>query len=103
MSHRKFLISAAILALPLTPALAQQSKVPAERTASGLEDDFHKDDMIVVTAPYVDHLDILAGTSVLSGDDLAEDLRGQIGDSLTGLPGVSSTSFAPTRLAERSM
>ena len=95
MSHRKFLISAAILALPLTPALAQQGKVPAERTASGLEDDFHKDDMIVVTAPYVDHLDILAGTSVLSGDDLAEDLRGQIGDSLTGLPGVSSTSFAP--------
>ena len=95
MSHRKFLISAAILALPLTPALAQQGKVPAERTASGLEDDFHKDDMIVVTAPYVDHLDILAGTSVLSGDDLAEDLRCQIGDSLTGLPGVSSTSFAP--------
>jgi len=95
MSHRKFLISAAILALPATPALAQESKVPAERTERGLADDFHDDDMIVVTAPYVDQLDILAGTSVLTGDQLAEDLRGQIGDSLTGLPGVSSTSFAP--------
>ena len=88
-------ISAAILALPATPALAQQDKIPSERAERGLEDDFHNDDMIVVTAPYVEHLDILAGTSVLSGDELAEDLRGQIGDSLTGLPGVSSTSFAP--------
>ena len=95
MSHRRFLISAAILALPVSPALAQQATVPAERVERGLADDFHKDDMIVVTAPYVDQLDILAGTSVLTGDELSEDLRGQIGDSLTGLPGVSSTSFAP--------
>lgn len=94
MSHRKFLISAAILALPAAPAFAQQDN-GAEQRSKGLSDDFHDDDMIVVTAPYVDQLDILAGTSVLSGDDLAEDLRGQIGDSLTGLPGVSSTSFAP--------
>lgn len=89
------LITAATLAIPLAPAVAQESKAPSERAARGLEDDFHDDDMIVVTAPYVEQLDILAGTSVLSGDDLAEDLRGQIGDSLTGLPGVSSTSFAP--------
>ncbi|MEH6789049.1 TonB-dependent receptor [Parasphingorhabdus sp.] len=95
MSHRRFLVSAAILALPVSPALAQEVRQPAERAERGLTDDFHKDDMIVVTAPYVDQLDILAGTSVLSGDDLAEDLRGQIGDSLTGLPGVSSTSFSP--------
>ena len=95
MSHRKFLVSAAILALPAVPAHAQDSKPPVERTERGLKDDFHDDDMIIVTAPYVERLDILAGTSVLSGDQLAEDLRGQIGDSLTGLPGVSSTSFAP--------
>ncbi len=95
MSHRKFLISAAILALPATPALAQvENSAPAQRSG-GLSDDFHDDDMIVVTAPYVDQLDLLAGTSALSGDQLAEDLRGQIGDSLTGLPGVSSTSFSP--------
>jgi iron complex outermembrane receptor protein len=94
VSHRKFLISAAILALPATPAFAQQEKT-AEQRSTGLADDFHDDDMIIVTAPYVDQLDILAGTSALSGDDLAKDLRGQIGDSLTSLPGVSSTSFAP--------
>jgi iron complex outermembrane receptor protein len=95
VSHRKFLISAAILALPATPALAQtENSAPAQRSA-GLSDDFHDDDMIIVTAPYVDQLDLLAGTSALSGDQLAEDLRGQIGDSLTGLPGVSSTSFSP--------
>ncbi|MEO9601377.1 TonB-dependent receptor [Parasphingorhabdus sp.] len=94
MSHRKLLISVAVLALPISPAFAQQNDAPAQRT-SGLSDDFHGNDMIVVTAPYVDQLDILAGTSVLSGDDLAEDMRGQIGDTLTSLPGVSSTSFAP--------
>ena len=93
LSHRKFLISAAILTLPAAPAFGQQVASPEQR-AGGLSDDFHNDDMIVVTAPYVEQLDILAGTSVLSGDQLAEDLRGQIGDSLTGLPGVSSTSFA---------
>jgi len=94
VSHRKFLISAAMIALPVTPALAQEAETPSQRER-GLSDDFHNDDMIIVTAPYVDQLDLLAGTSALSGDDLAQDLRGQIGDSLTSLPGVSSTSFAP--------
>ncbi|GAB5487938.1 MAG: TonB-dependent receptor [Parasphingorhabdus sp.] len=85
--RNKFLLSSASLAFIATPAFAQNETPPA--------DDFHNDDMIVVTAPYVDQLDILAGTSALSGEDLAEDLRGQIGDSLTKLPGVSATSFAP--------
>lgn len=89
MSHHKFLTSAAILLLPVSPALAQSG----QPTETG--DDFHNDDAIVVTAPYVDRIDILAGTSVLTGDQLTQDLRGQIGDSLTKLPGVSSTSFAP--------
>ena len=95
LSHRKLLISAAIFVLPASPAWAQTNDSVEQRSDSGLSDDFHDDDMIVVTAPYVDQLDILAGTSVLTGDKLAEDLRGQIGDSLTGLAGVSSTSFSP--------
>ncbi|WP_417613779.1 TonB-dependent receptor [Parasphingorhabdus sp.] len=95
MSHRKLLLSAAIFALPASPAWAQNTDSVEQRSESGLSDDFHDDNMIVVTAPYVDQLDILAGTSVLTGDELAEDLRTQIGDSLTGLAGVSSTSFAP--------
>lgn len=89
MSHQKFLTSAAIILLPVSPAFAQSG----QQTETG--DDFHNDDAIVVTAPYVDRIDILAGTSVLTGDQLTQDLRGQIGDSLTKLPGVSSTSFAP--------
>ncbi|QJB69042.1 TonB-dependent receptor [Parasphingorhabdus halotolerans] len=98
MSYSKFLVSSATLALSLSPAMAQTAPQNAPKTTEperGLSDDFHDDDMIVVTAPYVDQLDILAGTSSLSGDELTQDLRGQIGDSLTGLPGISSTSFAP--------
>ncbi|GAA0472756.1 TonB-dependent receptor [Parasphingorhabdus litoris] len=89
MSHSKFLTSAAVILLPVSPALAQSG----QQTETG--DDFHNDDAIVVTAPYVERLDILAGTSVLTGDQLTQDLRGQIGDTLTKLPGVSATSFAP--------
>jgi iron complex outermembrane receptor protein len=52
-------------------------------------------DTIVVTAPFVRELDVLAGTSVLTGADLQRELRPQIGDTLTRLPGVSATSFTP--------
>ena len=83
----KLLISAASLALIASPAVAQNQ--------SDRSDDFHNDDMIIVTAPYIDQLDILAGTSALTGEELTESLRGQIGDTLTKLPGVSTTSFAP--------
>ncbi len=83
----KLLISSASFALMASPAFAQNEQAQS--------DDFHNDDMIIVTAPYIDQLDILAGTSALTGEELAEDLRGQIGDSLTKLPGVSATSFSP--------
>ena len=50
---------------------------------------------IVVTAPYVRELDILAGKSVVAGEELVEDIRPQIGETLARQPGVSATSFAP--------
>ena len=50
---------------------------------------------IVVTAPFLRELDLLAGKSVMSGEELQKDIRAQIGDSLTSLPGVSATSFSP--------
>jgi iron complex outermembrane recepter protein len=50
---------------------------------------------IVVTGSFVRNLDLLAGTSVLSGNELVRDLRPQIGDTLAKLPGVSATSFSP--------
>lgn len=72
-----------------SPAFAQS------RDKADGGDDLHTDDPIVVTAPYVRSLDILGNVSVLEGDELARDIRGQIGDSLTRQPGVSATSFAP--------
>jgi iron complex outermembrane receptor protein len=82
------------LFIPFTPAFAQD---PASKTSDPAkqEDDFHTEREIVVTAPYGKRLDILAGTSALAGAVLAEQARGQIGETLTGLPGVSATSFSP--------
>lgn len=71
------------------PAFAQ------DRAAAGSDDDLHTGDPIIVTAPYVRSLDILGNVSVLEGDELARDIRGQIGDTLTRQAGVSATSFAP--------
>jgi iron complex outermembrane recepter protein len=70
------------------PASAQDAEKPQD-------DDFHEDTGIVVTAPYLERLDLLAGTSAMSGEQLSEKARGQIGDILTSLPGVSATSFSP--------
>ncbi|MBK8373518.1 TonB-dependent receptor [Sphingorhabdus sp.] len=78
------------LALIAMPAFAQE-QAGTETT----DDDFHRTGEIVVTAPYFERLDLLAGTSALSGEDLAQQARGQIGETLLSLPGVSATSFSP--------
>lgn len=39
--------------------------------------------------------DILAGTSIVAGDDLARDLKPTIGETLSHQAGVSATSFGP--------
>ena len=72
-----------------SPAVAQ------DRNSTGSGDDVHTGEAIVVTAPYVRSLDILGNVSVIEGDELARDMRGQIGDTLTRQPGVSATSFSP--------
>lgn len=89
---RTIFYSASLCALSLalmSPANAQQG---ASTTS---DDDFHTEKEIVVTAPYVERLDILSGTSALSGEELASETQGQIGDMLTNIPGVSATSFSP--------
>lgn len=89
-------LSSALLA-PL-PAMAQQADTraePATDADADQDDDFHRNRGIVVTAPFVRDLSILAGTSELAGDDLSREARSQIGDALTKLPGVSATSFSP--------
>jgi iron complex outermembrane recepter protein len=82
------LVSVASLSLNANAQEEQSEQQTAEA------DDFHNND-IVVLGPYGKQLDILAGTSAITGETLATDARGQIGDTLTQLPGVSSTSFAP--------
>jgi iron complex outermembrane receptor protein len=76
-----------------TPAFAQGRDQPAPHGAEGHDHEGEAD--VVVTAPYRGDLDLLAGTSVLSGEDLQRELRPQIGETLTRLPGVSATSFTP--------
>ncbi len=83
-------LTAIALAAMTSSAFAQDT---AENDES--DDDFHRTGEIVVTAPYFERLDLLAGTTALSGEELARQSRGQIGDTLTSLPGISATSFTP--------
>jgi iron complex outermembrane recepter protein len=80
----------ASIAIIAAPAAAQDQPVPSPTTPHSAESE-----EIVITADYVEGLDILSGTSVLSGDELVRDMRAQIGDTLAKQPGVSATSFSP--------
>ncbi len=86
-------LSLATALLAPLPALAQQADQAEQPVVE--DDDFHRNGGIIVTAPFVRDLSILAGTSEISGDTLAREARAQIGDALTKLPGVSATSFSP--------
>lgn len=82
-----------------TAADAEAAQQPAG--TAQVDDDLHNRQSdttgtIIVSASGLKELDILAGTSVLEIRDIQRDMvNGQIGDLLTKLPGVSSTSFAP--------
>jgi iron complex outermembrane recepter protein len=69
--------------------------IPAQaQSTSDHHDDANAE--IVVTALYArNQADLLAGTSIVTGDELARDLRPTIGESLSRQAGVSSTSFGP--------
>jgi len=73
-----------------SPALAQSVPETTRDPVHGEEDR-----VIIVTADFVEELDLLAGTSVVTGDDLLRDIEPQIGDVLADQPGVSATSFSP--------
>jgi len=91
----KFALLLATTAFAATPAAAQEAPPPQPEASEG--SDYHAQDSeeIVVTANFIRELDLLAGTSVLTGTDLMRDLRPQLGDTLARLPGVSATSFSP--------
>ncbi|WBH17106.1 TonB-dependent receptor [Sphingomonas radiodurans] len=77
------------------PALAQVAEAPAPAAIDRDDAVHNQQSEIVVTAPFVRELDLLAGSSVITGDELVIDVRSQIGETLTRQPGVSATSFSP--------
>ena len=93
MKKRALLLAASVIAA--FPAAAQPP-APAEEPAEA-QDHFHQEteEAIVITAPFVRDLNLLAGTATLSGSELVRDMRPQLGETLTRLPGVSATSFGP--------
>lgn len=90
--------ASALAALPIAPATAQPADAAqtAEERAEA-QDHVHEDagPTIVITAPFVRDLSLLAGTVTLSGSELVRAMRPQLGETLTRLPGVSATSFGP--------
>lgn len=83
------LIAVSFATLLASSASAQET---AQREAEGHG---HDVDVVFVTAsPHGKaEFDVLQGSNVLAGDDLEESLSATIGETLTGLPGISSTSF----------
>ena len=86
--------------LAAVPAVAQSSPEAPGATVPAGEDDLHNRRMnsagtIIVTAPGLDELDVLSGTSVVEGEELQREMDGQIGEILAKQPGVSATSFSP--------
>ncbi len=92
----------ATAAMPLA-AMAQDTAPASDEPAAGQataedrvepsNDDFHN--VIYVRAAGVDRLDLVAGTSVITGIALQRESAGQVGDILASLPGVSASGFAP--------
>ncbi|WP_114953725.1 TonB-dependent receptor [Sphingosinicella terrae] len=94
----KFASLIAVTSLAAAPAWAQEAMTaPPRSDGASVQDHVHEDlgPEIVVTAPFVRDLNLLAGTATLSGSDLVREMRPQLGETLTRLPGVSATSFGP--------
>jgi iron complex outermembrane receptor protein len=80
---------------PDTPISPQPAPAAHRAAHPAMESPKIDDGTIVVTAhPPID-FGLMAGTESLEGDKLVSLTRGQIGEMLARLPGVSATSFAP--------
>ncbi len=93
-------IAAAAFSTSVAAQVAQaDADSRAQARAEPEDDDFHNrrldSGVIVVTAPGLTQLDVLAGTAVVEGRELQREMDGQIGEILAKQPGVSATSFAP--------
>ena len=97
-----FLLSAASIALAM-PAAAQTAgpndtpRDAASEPAADAQDASNQGNDIVVTGVLrQSEKDVLAGTSIVSGEELTRELRPSLGETLARQPGVSATSFGPS-------
>lgn len=96
LSCRLILVASLAAAAPVSVAGASDDpagKPPAERTRHD-HTTGDQEEIVVTAHPPVD-FGLLAGTTTLEGDALIAGTRGQIGETLAKLPGVSASSFAP--------
>ena len=85
------LIPYAAVAQDASSSDQQEPEASMRTSAERGGDDFHN--VIVVTAPGLDRLDVLAGTSVVDGMELQRNQNGQLGEVLAKLPGVSASGL----------
>jgi iron complex outermembrane receptor protein len=85
------LLAATALATQAAPA------APPPPTVEARTGDHHPEQSqsVVVTGVRRNREDVLSGTTVLSGETLAREVRSTIGETLARQPGVSATSFGP--------
>ena len=97
--RRAPLLLSSLLASAAMPLAAQDADAPSGDDAPAREsDDYHTDPVygeILVSAIGLEQLDVLAGSSVVQGDELFRNQSGQLGEVLAKLPGVSASSFSP--------
>ena len=77
------------------PTPPPQEEAPTTVAADPMDDPDLEGAEIVVTGFKRSVDEVLAGTSVVSGLELARDVRPTIGETLSRQPGVSATSFGP--------
>jgi iron complex outermembrane receptor protein len=89
----RLVFGALIAGAAASPALAQQAPNPPAQSQPA--DD--APDVVIVTGvgPARSSDEMIASTTALSADDILDRLEGGLGDTLAGLPGISSTSFGP--------
>ena len=87
------LLAAASCVALLAPSAAQANDT-APGDAHGDAHESGNQEIVVAGHPPMD-FGLLASTANIGGDALTSQMRGQVGEILATLPGVSSTSFAP--------
>lgn len=90
MRKNSLSLTALAIALLPAPALANEDQ-PADPHGQAHA---QEEGIVVVGHPPV-NFNLLNSTSTIEGDKLDVSLRGQLGETLASLPGVSATSFTP--------